>query len=316
MTNSTPPGTNGLGVYGRGLALSTCVLAARDHISATVDGLSERSVSPVPYPSTSAPRPGAGPRTERTRYCKQAFWIIASRTALQSPGRPLPAASVSAFCTADSPRGQLSLAIDVQRSPTCRRPCRVGTARTMPSPRRVRAVSTPGMRVTTVGTSATDCDSRSGSDDNSSIATIRTRRSGSGQHRRLQDHAAPIWEKPSASRTLDTPLREEPRDSARFRTTVGCHPDRHDIDIAVGILVGLLSATPKRGAFEELVRAVHHTGGGIASVARSLSPSPAADTATAHRPRPTRRRHCRSGNALHNGSRPARTSTLIAARAS
>ena len=41
------------------------------HISATVDGLSERSVSPVRYPSTSAPRPRPGP-AHRTNAILQA----------------------------------------------------------------------------------------------------------------------------------------------------------------------------------------------------------------------------------------------------
>lgn len=46
-------------------------------------------------------------------------------------------------------------------------------------------------------------------------------------------------------------------------------PTRRDIDIAVGILVGVLGYS-EREAFDELVRAVHQTGGGIISVARSL----------------------------------------------
>ena len=188
------------------------------------DGLSERTVSPVRYPSTSAPRPRPRPAHRTTRYCTQGFRIIASRTAPRSPGRSFRAASVSSFCTADSPRGQLSLTIDVQRSPHSaayqavsgrhgRCPRRDGSAQCRRRECESRAVRT----------SATDCDSRSGPtttssnrDDSNSGVQLPDR------HRRTStSRCADLWEKPSASRTLDTPLREEQRDSAQFRTTVG-----------------------------------------------------------------------------------------------
>ncbi len=46
-------------------------------------------------------------------------------------------------------------------------------------------------------------------------------------------------------------------------------PSRRDIDLAVGILVGLLGYSEHQ-AFDELVRVVYRTGGGITDVARSL----------------------------------------------
>ena len=78
------------------------------------------------------------------------------------------------------------------------------------------------------------------------------------------------------------------------------------------------SATLKREAFEELVRAVHHTGGGIASVARSLI----AIAGGRHGDGPAKAAPYQAealeiwGDALHNWPSFARTSTLIAARAS
>ena len=129
-------------------------------------------------------------------------------------------------------------------------PGRVGTARTMPSPRRVRAVWS-------VGNASHDgrnlCNGLRppgpGPTTTVQIATIGTPASNLRTDTAAStSRCADLWEKPSASRTLDTPLREEPRDSAQFRTTVG-DPTRHDIDIAVGILVGLLGYS-EREAFE------------------------------------------------------------------
>ena len=94
-------------------------------------------------------------------------------------------------------------------------------------------------------------------------------------------------------------------------------PTRRDIDIAVGILVGVLGYS-EREAFEELVRAVHQTGGGITSVARSLI---AIAGGRRHDDGPQAAPYQAEaleiwGDALHNRPSFARTSTLIAARAS
>ena len=93
-------------------------------------------------------------------------------------------------------------------------------------------------------------------------------------------------------------------------------PTRHDIDIAVGILVGLLGYS-EREAFEELVRAVHHTGGGIASVARSLIAIAGGRHGDGPQAAPYQAEALEIwGDALHNRPSFARTSTLIATRAS
>jgi hypothetical protein len=93
-------------------------------------------------------------------------------------------------------------------------------------------------------------------------------------------------------------------------------PTRRDIDIAVGILVGLLGYS-EREAFDELVRAVHRTGGGIASIARSLI----AVAGGRHDAIPATAPYQAEileiwGNALDNRPVFAPTSTLITPRAS
>ena len=72
-----------------------------------------------------------------------------------------------------------------------------------------------------------------------------------------------------------------------------------------------------RSAFEELVRAVHHTGGGIASVARSLIAIAGGRHGDGPQAAPFQAEALEIwGDALHNRPSFARTSTLIATRAS
>lgn len=92
-------------------------------------------------------------------------------------------------------------------------------------------------------------------------------------------------------------------------------PTRHDIDIAVGILVGLLGYS-EREAFDELVGAVHQTGGGIVSVARSLIAIAGGRHDTGPGAAPYQSEALEIwGDALHNRTVLSRPSTLVAARA-
>lgn len=55
----------------------------------------------------------------------------------------------------------------------------------------------------------------------------------------------------------------------RYRCHTGEYPTRRDIDVAIGILVGLTRCSPER-AFDRLAAAVHRTGIGLGTMSAAL----------------------------------------------